>query len=392
MRALSRILWPSLLLPVLLATNGCGGLPFLSDEDNTIKPAELQPVEAAVSLQQRWSTGASSGNGEGFARLRPALEAERLFVAGYKGDVTALDAASGQVLWRNDVDLPISAGVGAGNGLVLVGTSDGDVLALRQSDGEEAWRARVPSEVLATPQVAEGIVVVRTIDGNFTALDAGSGQRLWGYSYSVPALSLRGTSTPLIAQGVVLSGLDTGKLLVLQLQSGAPVWEKTIAPARGRTDLERIVDIDAEPRLSGNELYIVTYQGNVTSVDLRNGDTLWTRDFSSYSGLDVDAGQVYVSDDEGSVWSLERRSGGSLWRQTGLSGRRLSAPVASGNYVVVGDFEGYLHWLAKDSGRIVGRVRLDSDGIATTPLARGNVLYVLGNGGELSAIQAAPPG
>lgn len=383
----------SLALSMLLVLcSGCGSLGLFSGEDNSLPPAELKTITQTVVVQQAWRRSVSSGDGGEFVELRPALTQERLFVAGHEGDIAALNAANGQVLWQSDIDLPISAGVGIGDGLVLVGTIDGDVVALRQNDGVEVWRSRVSSEVLAPPQAANGIVVIRTVDGNFTALDANTGSRLWGYSYSVPVLSLRGTSAPIVAQGVVLTGLDTGKLLVLQLNSGVPVWEKTIAPARGRTELERMVDIDAEPRLINNELYAVTYQGNVTSIDLTSGNTLWTRSFSSYSGLDVDSRQVYVSDDEGSVWALDRNNGGSLWRQADLTGRNLSAPVASGNYVVVGDFEGYLHWLDKSSGRIVGRIRLDSDGIDAAPIARSNTLYVLGKGGELSAIQATPPG
>lgn len=382
-----------LLSGLVLVNSACSSIGSLfGDEDNAIPPAELRPVNQTVALQALWNRSVSSGNGDEFVKLRPALTQNAVLVAGHDGDITAVSASSGQVLWQTDIDLPISAGVGVGDNLALVGTIDGDIIALNQTDGSERWRARVSSEVLAPPQAADGIVVVRTVDGNFTALNASDGSRVWGYSYSVPVLSLRGTSAPLIAKGAVLTGLDTGKILVLQLAGGVPVWEKTIAPARGRTELDRMVDIDAEPKLLNDQLYVVTYQGNVTAIDLNGGNTLWTRDFSSYSGLDVDSRQIYASDEEGSVWALDRNNGGSLWRQNELSGRRLSAPVASGDYVVVGDFEGYLHWLDKDSGRIVGRLRLDSDGISASPVARNNTLYVLGRGGELSAIQAGPPG
>jgi outer membrane protein assembly factor BamB len=229
--------------------------------------------------------------------------------------------------------------------------------------------------------------VVRTIDGRFIGLDTESGERLWIYTYTVPALTLRGTAAPLLAQGVAITGLDTGKLLVLSLQDGTPVWEKRIAPPQGRTELERLVDIDAEPRVMDSVLYIVTYQGNVTAIDLRNGNTLWSRDFSSYSGLDVDTRQVYITDDNDTVWALDRRSGGTLWKQTALNRRTLSTPVVNGNYVVVGDFEGYLHWLDTTDGRLVGRVRADKEGIAAAPVVRDNILYVLSNRGTLSAFQ-----
>jgi outer membrane protein assembly factor BamB len=272
--------------------------------------------------------------------------------------------------------------------LVLVGTDEGQVVALQAADGEEAWRARASSEILAVPQGAEGVVVVRTIDGRFVGLDTNTGEQLWIYTYTVPALTLRGTAAPLLAQGVAITGLDTGKLLVLSLQDGTPVWEKRIAPPQGRTELERLVDIDAEPRVVDSVLYIVTYQGNVTAIDLRNGNTLWSRDFSSYSGLDVDTQQVYITDDNDTVWALDRRNGGTLWKQTALNRRSLSTPVTvDGSYVVVGDFEGYLHWLDATDGSLVGRVRADKEGIAAAPVFRNNTLYVLSNGGTLSAFQ-----
>jgi outer membrane protein assembly factor BamB len=260
-------------------------------------------------------------------------------------------------------------------------------VALNQDDGAEAWRAQVSSEILAAPRGAEGVVVVRTVDGKFTGLDARSGERLWVYSHTVPVLTLRGTAAPLLVQGVAIAGLDTGKLLVLSLRDGQPRWEKSIAPPRGRTELERMVDIDSEPRIAESVLYVTAYQGNITAIDLRSGNTLWSRDFSSYAGLDVDGRRVYISDNDDAVWALDRRNGGALWKQAELTGRKLSAPVASEDYIVVGDFEGYLHWLNKDDGKVVGRVRADSKGIATAPIVRGGNLYVLGKGGTLSAFR-----
>ena len=379
----------SLLLPVLLIA-GCGWFnSFLRGEDNSLPAAELVDIEQPIGIDEIWDRRASSGTGEDYIKLLPAVDQNRIYVAGNEGDVTALAADDGDTIWEVDTDLPITAGVGLGNDLVLVGTSEGELIALRNTNGEEMWRAQAPSEILASPRVADGVVVVRSIDGTFTGYDARTGTRLWAYSSTVPALTLRGAAAPILAQGAVITGLDTGKLLVLSLANGTPVWEKTIAPPRGRTELDRIVDIDAEPRVAGSTLYAAAYQGALTAIDLRNGNTLWSREFSSYTGLDSDDTRLYVTDAGDAVWALDQRTGGSLWKQTQLSGRQLSAPVVGGNYVVVGDFEGYLHWLNRIDGKIEARVRADNKGIVAPPIYQNGIFYILGNSGQLSAYRIA---
>jgi outer membrane protein assembly factor BamB len=369
--------------------SGCGWITgYLRGSDNTTPPAELLPIDNPISITELWDAEIGSGTEGANVNLAPAVDENRVYAAGRDGEVVALDAATGQAIWQVETELPISAGVGLGEDLAVVGTSDGEVLALRADDGTEVWRVRVSSEVLAVPRIAGETVVVRSIDGTLAALDAGTGSQLWLYTHRVPALTLRGVASPEIVQDLVIAGLDTGKLVVLSLENGGPVFEKTIAPPRGRTEMERLVDIDTAPRVVGDILYVAAYQGNITAMDMRSGRTVWSLDFSSHSGLDVDASRVYVADDTDTLWALDRNSGAVIWKQEGLTGRRLSAPVVSGNYVVVGDFEGYLHWLARDTGRLAGRVRVDKKGIAVAPAVRGDVLFVLGEGGELSAYQA----
>ena len=375
----------ALLLPILLIS-GCSWFnSYVRGEDNTLPAAELVDIEQTLRVDEIWDRQASSGTGEDYIKLQPAVYQNRIFVAGNEGDVAAIATDNGDIIWEADTKLPISAGVGLGNDLVLVGTSEGELIALNTNNGQEAWRAQAPSEILASPRAADGIVIVRSIDGTFTGYDASTGTRLWAYSSTVPTLTLRGAAPPLLAQGAIITGLDTGKLLVLSLANGTPIWEKTIAPPRGRTELDRIVDIDAEPRVAGSTLYATTYQGALAAIDLRNGNTLWSREFSSYTGLDADEKQLYVTDDSGAVWALDQRTGGSLWKQTQLSGRQLSAPVVGGGYVVVGDFEGYLHWLNRIDGKIEARVRADSKGIVVPPVYHNGIFYILGNSGQLSA-------
>ncbi len=377
------------LLLTLVLSAGCSTIGGWFSSDNSIPPAELQTVAQPISVQQLWETKVGAGVKDQFLRLVPALADGRIYAASADGVVMALDALTGQRLWETNTQLPITGGVGLSEtGLVLVGASKGQVVALRQENGQEAWRAQVSSEVLAPPRAGNGIVVVRSGDGKFTGLDARTGERRWVYVHSVPALSLRGSAPPLVVQGLVIAGLDSGKLLVLSLDKGLPLTEKTIAAPRGRTEIERMIDIDSEPKVVGDTLYLAAYRGSVAAIDMRGGNLVWTRDLSSYAGLAVDAGQVYVSDDTDAVIALDRRSGGTLWKQPELTGRRLSAPVATDDYVVVGDFEGYLHWLSKDSGRIVGRVRAASASIITPPIAAGNIVFVYGKGGTLSAFRA----
>ena len=375
------------ILPYLLLVLSAGCSWFSSD--NSIPPAELKTIAQPVGVQQLWETRVGTGTKERFVRLVPALADGRIYAASTDGTVVALDALGGQRLWETATQLPITGGVGLSDGgLVLVGTGKGQVVALRQENGQEVWRAQVSSEVLAPPRAAGGVVVVRTGDGKFTGLNADSGERRWVYVHAMPALSLRGSAPPLVTRELVIAGLDTGKLLVLSLDKGLPLTEKTIAPPRGRTEIERLIDIDAEPKAFGDTLYLAAYHGSVAAIDMRGGNLLWNRDLSSYAGIDVDARQVYVSEDTGAVLALDRRNGGTLWKQPELTGRRLSAPAAAEDYVVVGDYEGYLHWLSKDSGRIVGRIRAGGKDIIASPVAAGNTVFVQDRNGTLGAFRA----
>ncbi|MDS4028892.1 MAG: outer membrane protein assembly factor BamB [Candidatus Contendobacter sp.] len=376
------------LLPLLLLvlSTGCS---WFGGSDNSTPPAELKAIAQPVGVRQLWEAQVGSGAKNQFIRLTPVLADGRLYAASFDGVVMALDALSGQRLWESATQLSITGGVGVSdNGLVLVGTNKGQVVALRQDNGQEAWRSQVSSEVLAPPRAASGVVVVRTGDGKFTGLDARTGERRWVYAHVMPALSLRGNASPLLTHNLVIAGLETGKLLVLSLDRGLPITEKTIAAPRGRTEIERLIDIDAEPKILGDTLYLVAYRGSVAAIDMHGGNLLWNRELSSYAGLAVDERQVYVSDETDAVLALDRRDGGTRWKQAELTGRRLSAPVATRDHVVVGDFEGYLHWLGKDNGQVVGRIRAASKAIVAPPLAAGDTVFVQGQGGALGAFRA----
>jgi len=370
-----------------LAATGCSQVSdYLGGEDNAEPPAELVEFAPTVQVKTLWSRDVGAGTSKQYLKLRPSVSGEHVYAADSRGRITAFDAVSGSTLWESRVDAPITGGPGVGAGLVMVGTSDGEVIALEAEDGNEIWRARVSSEVLSPPGAAEGVVVVRTIDGKLYGLKTEDGARLWVYDRSVPALSLRGTSTPAIADDLVIAGFDSGRLVALAIRDGTPAWEARVAVPSGRSELERLVDLDADPVVYRNTVYAVTFQGRVSAVDLATGAEVWRRDMSSHAGVGVDRSNVYVTDERSHVWALDRQSSASLWRQQKLQARAVTSPASHRQYVVVGDLEGYVHWLRQEDGQFAARVRVDKAGIIAPPVATEQAVYVYGAGGELVAL------
>jgi outer membrane protein assembly factor BamB len=264
------------------------------------------------------------------------------------------------------------------------------VIALGEDDGEIKWRARVSSEVLSSPGSRGGVSVARTIDGKLFGLSADDGTRLWVYDRTTPVLTLRGTSSPALAEGAAIAGFDNGQVVAIALSNGQPLWEARVAVPRGRTELERMVDIDADPVIEDKAVYAVTYQGQVAALELFSGEVIWRRDMSSHAGLGVGPENIYVTDDASHVWALNRANSASMWRQAKLEARHVSPPAVFGQFVVVGDLEGYVHWLRREDGQFVARVRIDSDSIVAAPVATSFAVYVYGSGGELAALQVVP--
>jgi len=390
MRSLPRTVAGLLLLGALSLASGCTALGNLFDNpDNTAPPAELVDFEPTVNVRTVWQRRVGSGAGKLFLKLRPAIGDDRVYAATRDGRVQAFDARTGETVWDTDTDSPLSGGPGIGDGLVLLGTSEGEVLALGEKDGEIKWRARVSSEVLSSPEARGGVAVTRTIDGKLFGLNTDDGTRLWVYDRTTPVLTLRGTSSPALAEGAAIAGFDNGQVVAIALGNGQPLWETRVAVPRGRTELERMVDIDADPIILDNTVYAVTYQGQIAALELFSGEVIWRRDMSSHAGLGVGPKNVYVTDDASHVWALDRSNSASMWRQSKLEARRVSPPAVFNEFVVVGDLEGYVHWLRKEDGQFVARVRVDSDGIVAAPVATPFAVYVYGSGGELAALQVA---
>jgi outer membrane protein assembly factor BamB len=360
-----------------------------SKKSEATKPAKLVDFKPALKVDRVWHNSVKGEMPKLRVGLLAAVDGQAVYAAGHKGDVAAFNLQSGRQLWRRDLRAPLSAGPGAGGGLVVTGSSGGAVIAVAAANGAERWRVLVGSEVLAAPVVGDGIVLVRTVDGRLLALDAADGSRRWVADQQVPRLSLRGNGRALISQDLAICGFDNGKLMAVTLGAGAVAWEVSVGQAHGSTEIQRLIDIDAPVVSDGDDLFAVGYQGRVARLARDSGQILWARDLSSYRGLAVTQDAVYVSSSEGDVVRLDRRTGAEKWRQKALARRGLSAPAVVGDSVVVGDFAGIVHWLDAGDGHFLARAKTGGR-ISSAPqvLAGGQVL-VFDDDGGLSVFRTA---
>ncbi|HWR87545.1 MAG TPA: outer membrane protein assembly factor BamB [Acidiferrobacterales bacterium] len=370
-------------LALALALGGCSWFGGPDVE----QPAVLVEFEPSAAITQVWSVDIGTGPDRQFLRLGPARHEDTIYTVDVKGRVHALAQQDGKERWRTDLDLAITGGVGFGDDLVLVASRKGAVVALDKSKGQELWRAQVASEVLAPPAADAGVVVVQSVDGKLTGLASANGKRLWTFDRSEPALSLRGTAIPVILSDAVLTGFASGKIVAVNLKNGRLLWETPVAQPQGRSEIERLIDVDVPVLVSGRTLLAAAYQGKIVAVNLESGRLLWSRDISTYSALAADSSNVYVSDVRGHVYALDLQSGSTVWKQDKLALRRLSAPTVTGNAVAVADFEGYVHWLAREDGRFLARERAARAAVLAAPIADGATLYVNTQNGYLAALR-----
>ncbi len=375
----SRLRRFGLLLAAAFAA-GCSG-----GKDNSAPPAPLQDIQPSLEVHELWSTKVGGGSERLRLGLKPSSDGREVFAAGHDGRVEALDAKTGKRLWRLETKLPFSAGPAYADGMLAVGTSDGDLVALDAKTGTQRWRRSVGAEILAPPAVDSGVVVLRTVDGRLRAYNADDGKDLWSAEQTMPSLILRGATAPKIANGVVVAGFDNGHLAAYRLQTGETLWDLALATPTGRNELARLVDISAGLEIVGNDVFAVGYQGRAVAVDLTTGLVLWQQDMSSFAGLDVDANNVYVTDAVGNVVALSRQAGAPVWRQEALKNRDVTAPTRFGNAVVVGDLEGYLHWLGVDDGHFVARTRAAHARITAAPIIVGDSIVVQAEDGSVAA-------
>ncbi len=351
------------LFPLLLLA-ACSG-PVLEPLD---PPAELLPIPAAIEARPLWERELGQGVRYQFLRLPPLVDADSVYAANKQGLVAAFAAADGKPLWRVKLERQLSGGPADGGEVLLLG-GDAELLALEKKDGGLRWRAELGSEVVGMPLRSGERVLVRCVDGSLYALSASDGRQLWRFKERVPQLSLRGDSAPVVSGPMVIIGTATGRLRALSLEDGRELWSEKVSEARGVTEIARMVDVDAELLLSGSILYAAAYQGRLAAFAAASGRMYWSREIASYSGMAESEQALYITDQTGLVWALDKRSGRALWKSEALRGRDLSAPVRQGGYLIVGDYEGYLHWFDMQSGMIVGRARLEEPLVRFSNLA-----------------------
>jgi outer membrane protein assembly factor BamB len=335
---------------------------------STRKVAPLPEFEAKATARVNWQVPLGGKGSVGFV---PAIRANAIYVAGQDGDVVSVDPATGRQNWRIGASKALSGGVGADDAMVVAGTNKAEVLAFDAS-GKPLWQARVSSEVAGPPQIAEGIVAVWSLDGRIFGLSAADGNRKWVYQHTNPPLTVRRFPGGVISRGALFAGTAGGKLLGIDLPTGALGWEGNVTTPKGATELERLADITSLPAVDARQVCAAAYQGRVACFDISRGSLLWSRDIGSLGGIALDNRYLFITDDKGAVQALDKTTGSSVWKQDKLAGRYPSGPVVIGDYLGVVDAEGYLHLLDRSDGGLVGRVATDGKPPLSQPMAAGD--------------------
>jgi len=394
---------PARLSIVFLCTavllTGCAGLDAAKDmwsglteslfgKDNAEPPRALaEDFNSKIQLTVQWKESIGDGYGEQNINLMPAVTEDSVLVADYKGLIESRNRANGEKRWEVETEMKLSSGPVLARDKIILGSQDGEVAAYAVSDGNLVWKTTLSSEIIALPAVAKGIVVVRGSDGRITGLDEKSGATLWSHERAAPPLAVRSKGGPVIADDLVIDGYGGGKLLALRLKDGQVEWETVVALAKGRSEIERLLDINATPVIKGDTLYVSGYQGGIAAVSQSNGEVQWRQEkFFSHSGLTSSRRSLFLSDSSSDVWRLDMRNGTDLWKQNELHQRRLTPPVPVKDKLVVGDFEGYVHVLSQEDGGLLARVEVDDTPIQAPPVVYDNVVYVYSTGGKLAAL------
>ncbi|RRU03097.1 outer membrane protein assembly factor BamB [Stenotrophomonas sp. 278] len=384
-----------------VALSGCSTVKgWFAGKDAEAKkaqePAELVKFEPTLKVDKIWSTGVGKGEKRIGVRQAPVVADGRVFAAAITGGVQALDLQTGKTVWtyepakvKKQPKLRLSGGPGVGEGLVVIGTLDGQVIALDANDGTEKWRAKVPGEVISAPAIAQGLVFVRSNDGRVTGFEASNGTQKWFNPRELPALTVRGNAPVVAGPGVLFIGNDDGSVAALAMQDGRTVWDQMVANGEGRTELERMSDVDGAPVLEGNTLYVSSFKNQTMAIEGPTGRPLWARDHGGAGGVALTSGNVFVTDSKGGVFGLDKMSGTAMWSQTGLARRTLTGPVIQGDYVVVGDYKGYVHWLRTEDGQMAARAKTGGDALRGALVVADGILLVQNVDGKLTAFRLA---
>ncbi len=396
----------ALICLIAFTLNGCSTVKgwFGDSKKSVAEPAELVKMKNSIAVTRLWSTDVGGGEDKLWLRQKPALDGNKLFVVDDKGGVRAIDASTGKTLWqakavemrasgsrlmfwrKRSLETGLTSSAGVGAGIVVVGGRNGEIVALDAETGAKKWNNKITAEVISAPLVADDRVIVRGGDGRVFGFDVADGTRKWVFDRALPSLSVRGNGSPVLGSGVVYAGYEDGTVVMLRIADGLQGWEQAVADPDGRTELDRAADVDGEIQVGSDAVFATSFHGQSMAMSLNNGRPLWTRDIGSYGGLSMNDSLLVVADKQGVVHGLNRADGSGTWKQEGLQRRMLTTPVIQGDYAVVGDLEGYLHWLKLENGEIVARVRVQSAILRGTPVISGEgVLFALTTEGELAA-------
>lgn len=392
---------------VLLCAFAMSGCSWFSKKTGN-EPMELVDFKETLDLDKVWSRGIGDGQNKGFSSLTPALDGDAIYAVDYKGLVVALDNKTGKKLWTRkvnkeqqglwkwlksffvatDPNRQIVGGIAAENSLLLVATYAGEVMALSKETGDELWRKQLPGEVVSAPRTNGSVVAAQTVNGKLFALDAKTGDQLWFYDNPPPVLTLRGTPSPIVTDTAIYAGFSNGRMMAFNPSNGLILWEQRIASPKGRSELERMVDIHSTPIIKDGVIYVGTYQGRISALARGTGSPVWGVDGSTSESIALSADKLFVAHADGKLVAYSSATGEQLWSNEKMLRRLLNGPQVFGDYVAVVDFEGYMHVVNQSDGEFVARTRVDRKGARAPMLTDGEILYVFTNRGKLIAFQA----
>ena len=375
------------LLGLTAATLMLASCGIFGDKDEELEPKELVKIENTLKIKRLWSTKVGGDSEYLLVGLRPAGDGNLIYAASQDGKVVAIDPNSGKPRWRADLDIELSAGPGVNEGVLAVASKDGFVIVLDAGSGVEQWRSFVGGETLAKPLIKDDAVVVQTIDNRLIALARFDGRQRWEIEQTMPVLTMRGASSPMLVGSLVIAGFDNGRLVAVDIDTGDIEWDSMLALPTGRSDLARLADIDGAIAVVGRDIYAAGYQGRVASIAAESGQVLWSREISSHVGMAADWNSVYTTRDDGEIIALTRMNGAESWRNDDLLRRDPTLPVPFHTTVAVGDFEGYLHFFSSIDGVAVARLRQGRKAISSDPLVVANRLYVQSDDGSVAAYE-----
>nr|WP_165475057.1 outer membrane protein assembly factor BamB [Legionella yabuuchiae] len=376
-----------MLLSMVLILPGCSKVDdYMLGKDNTPKPETLEPIKSKVTLKEKWSASIGTGSKSSmYLKLKPVIQDHIVYTADNSGLIQAIDKTTSKPLWVTQLKEKIISGPAIGQGYLVVGTNTANVVLLDQTNGKQIWKTEVSGDALAKPVIAHNKVLVKTVDGHLYGLDLHKGSKDWIVDHGAPNLVLKASSTPVVLDKLALVGYSDGKLDAVDLQTGALLWQRGIAYASGSSDVERLVDIDADPIVRGSVAYLATYQGYVGAFSLVDGQFIWRKPASTYKNIALDEQALYLADSDDVIWAFDLKNGNVRWKQPALKARSLTEPVLMGNRLFIGDKTGLLHVLSTQNGEFVSRKQLNGP-IYTGPIVSDHNLYVMTGNGLLNQL------